>query len=390
MLEFYSFFIILLAVVIFSQVLKRFHVPWVIALIVGGVIIGPFGLDLVTPDPTLNFLKELGLIFLMFVAGFEIHLSGFQESWKKSSFIALTTGLIPLGVGIGIGLYFGYNLIISLLLGIIFISSSIAIAIPLLQKRGLLYSETGKVIVSSTMLQDIASLILLAILLQYTTPGLIPLPIFIVLFALVILMTVAVRWGIPRLRWLLRKKKQNESSFQRDLQIVFIVLIGGVLIFELLGLHSIVGAFLVGLVLSEAIQSELLKEKIHVMAYGLFIPIFFIMVGAETNLGIFLEARGTLILTTIIIFGSMLTKFVSGWLSSYLIGFNHAQSALVGATCIPQLSTTLAVVTIGQQYKLLPPELITTFVILSIVTVMVSASIMSWAAGRVKIIHNEN
>ena len=229
MLEFSSFFFILLAVVIFSQALQKFHLPWVIALIIGGVIIGPFGLELISPDPTLDFLKELGLVFLMFIAGFEVHLSGLQKDWEKSSFIALATGVIPFGVGVGLGLYFGYNLITSLFLGIIFISSSIAVAIPLLQKKGILHTRTGRVIVSSTMLQDIASLIFLAILLQHVTSGMLPLSAFVILFFLVLLITIIVHWGIPRLRWIL-SLNEEDNSFHRDLRIIVIVLVGAVLI----------------------------------------------------------------------------------------------------------------------------------------------------------------
>jgi len=324
----------------------------------------------------------------MFIAGFEVHLSGLQKDWEKSSFIALATGVIPFGVGVGLGLYFGYNLITSLFLGIIFISSSIAVAIPLLQKKGILHTRTGRVIVSSTMLQDIASLIFLAILLQHVTSGMLPLSAFVILFFLVLLITIIVHWGIPRLRWIL-SLNEEDNSFHRDLRIVVIVLVGAVLIFELLGLHSIIGAFLAGLVLPKAVQNELLKEKIYVMAYGLFIPIFFIMVGAETNLGVFSETADILILASVIILGSIIAKFASGWLSSYLVGFNRNQSALIGATCIPQLSTTLAVVAVGQQYGLLPPELITTLVILSMVTVLVSSSAMSWAVQKIKIEQSE-
>ena len=73
--EFFSFFIILLAAVLFSNLFARMRVPWVVALIAGGVIIGPYGLGLFEPDPTINFLAGIGLVFLMFMAGLETKLS---------------------------------------------------------------------------------------------------------------------------------------------------------------------------------------------------------------------------------------------------------------------------------------------------------------------------
>ncbi len=384
MSELFSFFIILLAALIFSRVFQRFHIPWTVALIIGGILVGPFGMNLMTPDPTLHFLKYLGLVFLMFMAGLETRLSGFQGVWREASFVGIMTSLIPFGVGALIGLFFGYSVAATLLLGIIFMSSSIAIAIPALESKNLLRFPIGKIIISSIVLQDIASLVLLAILLQYLIPGILPFPIFITLFFLSLLIVVIIRWGIPRFRRLFNKYGEYTDSFERDLRTVFVVLIGSVLVFEILGLHSIIGAFLAGLVLSETIASKTLKNKIRVMAYGLFIPVFFVMVGADTNIRVFLEAHHTVFLLLAIVFGSILAKFLSGWFAARLLHFSNTQATLVGGACIPQLSTTLAVIAVSQQHNLLPEEALTALIILSIVTVLVSPLIMGSTTEKVK------
>ncbi len=371
MLEIFPFFIILIATLVFSRAFRSFHIPWTIALIAGGMIIGPFGLGVITPDPTLDFLKYLGLVFLMFMAGFETRLSGFQKVWKESSLIGLMTGLIPLLFGLSIGVIFQYEMSTTILLGIIFISSSIAVVIPILESKGIFYSRLGKTIVSSIILQDLASLVLLAIFLQHLAPGILPFPIFITLFVLAFLIVIITRWIIHHLGWIFESEKTGK--FEREIRIVFAVLIGSVLIFEFLGLHAIIGAFLSGLILSETIKNKTLKSKIYTMAYGLFIPIFFIMIGVDTNIGIFLGAHNTLILLLFIVLGSMSAKFISGWISSQLAGFTKKQSTLIGGSCIPQLSTTLAVIAIGQDYDILPEELVTTLIILSIITVFIGS-----------------
>ncbi len=379
----FPFFIVITAGLIFSQVFKKFHVPWTVALIAGGIIIGPFGFQIITPDPTLEFLKYLGLIFLMFMAGLETRLSGFKEVWKKSSFIGAMTGLIPFSIGIIIGLAFNYEFSTIILLGIIFISSSIAIAVPVLESKGLFHSQIGKTIISSIVLQDIASLILLAVVLQYFIPGILPFPIFITLFVFALIIVTIIKWGIPRLRWIF-DNQDNLNPFERDLRITFTILIGMVIIFEILGLHAIVGAFLAGLILSEVIKEKTLKEKIHVMAYGLFIPIFFVMIGVNTNIKIFLETQNAIFLAIIVVLGSIISKFGSGWISAKMIGFTSSQASLVGGACIPQLSTTLAVIAVGQQHNLIPEELVATLIILSIVTVFISPLVVGKTAEKVK------
>ncbi len=359
MSEIFPFFIVLLAGLVFSQVFRRFHFPWTITLILSGIIIGPFGFQLITPDPTLSFLKYLGLVFLMFMAGMETKMSGFREVWKESSFIGFATGLIPFLVGISIGFFFDYNISTSILLGAIFTSSSI-------------------------ILQDVASLVLLAVILQYFLPGTLPFPIFVTLFIITLSLIVLVRWVIPRLRRFFEDRIKTTDHFERELRIIFAVLIGTVIIFEILGLHAIIGAFLAGLILSELIKEDTLKEKIHVMGYGLFIPVFFVMIGIDTDINAFLKAQNIALLVLVVIFGSMIAKFFSGFLSAKIIGFTNKQSSLIGGACLPQLSTTLAVIAIGQQYNLLPEELATTLVILSIVTVFISPIIVGGLAEKVR------
>lgn len=382
MSEIFPFFIVLLAGLVFSRVFQKFNVPWTVTLIATGAIIGPFGLRFIVLDSTLEFLKYLGLVFLMFMAGLEMRFSGFREVWRESIFIGIITGLTPFIVGIFTGLFFGYEISAVLLLGIVFISSSIAIIIPALQAKGLFHSRIGKIVIFSIVFQDVASLVFLAVALQYLIPGTLPFPVFVTFFIPVLLIIAVVKWGIPRLRWIF--EHQSSNRFERDLRIVFTVLVGTVIIFEFLGLHAIIGAFLAGLVLSEAIQEKRLKEKIHVMAYGLFIPVFFIMVGADINIGLFIGATSAISLTAAIILGAIIAKFLGGWLSGRIIGLTSSQSALVGGACVPRLSTALAIVTVGQRHGLLPEELVTTLIILSITTILISPLILEKTIEKVR------
>jgi len=143
MVEFTTFFIILMAALLSTEVAQRFKVPWVVALILGGVAIGPFGLQLFQTTDTINFLAEIGLVFLMFIAGLEIRLSVFADLGKEIVVFSLLNGGIPMAVGVLIGQLFGYSLIASLLLGIIFVSSSVAIIVPALENGDRLHSYLG-------------------------------------------------------------------------------------------------------------------------------------------------------------------------------------------------------------------------------------------------------
>jgi len=370
MSEIFPFFIVLLAALFFSGLFKRLHLPWVVALILGGIIIGPFGFKLFTSNATIDLLAEIGLVFLMFMAGLETKVSSFRRLEKGKFTLPLLNGGLPFVVGLGLGIYFGLDIKTALLLGIIFISSSVAVILPSLEANNILKSKVGKSIVATTILEDISSLVLLSILFQTVNPlTSLPLPAF---YALLLATLVALRWLIPRVRSLAAKREAGKDIFQQELRTIFAILIGTVIAFELLGLHPIIAGFFAGLVLSESVKSRELKEKLRVLSYGLFIPIFFVVIGSKTNIGVFFEARSIAILTGALILGVILSKFIAGMIAGRLNGFSLQQGALIGVATIPQLSTTLAVAFTGFELGILSGELVTALVTMTIVTTLLS------------------
>jgi len=365
--NFLPFFLVLFAGIFFSVLFRRLHLPWVVVLILGGIIIGPHALGIFEPNPTIEFIGQIGLVFLMFMAGMETKLAAFREFRGGVFGLAFINSAIPFLAGIGIGFLFGYGWIIALLLGIIFVSSSIAVVIPSLEVNNLLATRLGKSVVVATIIQDVASLVMLSILLQIINPTTaLPLPIF---YVLLFVSLVALRWALPKLRRFFSSGAQGTKDlFQRELRVIFAILFGTVIAFEVLGLHPIIAGFFAGLVLSGSIKSEILREKLHTISYGLFIPTFFIIIGTKINLGIFLEANGAVLLVAVIVLGSLISKFVSGWIGGRIAGFTSPQSLLVGASTIPQLSTTLAVVFTAAALGLLDQELVAAMVVLSTVT----------------------
>ena len=382
MITLLPFFIILVAGILFSLLFARLHLPWVIAMIAAGIAIGPFGLGLFEPDTTLEFIGQVGLIFLMFMAGLETRLSSFREFRRGIVIISLLTSTIPAVAGFAIGQFFGYGFNASLLLGIIFISSSIAVVLPSLESSGLLTTKLGRTAVASTVVNDVLSLILLSIFLQTTqaiTP--IPLPLFYVglIFSL-----FGLRWAIPKIREIVHKYGRQGDAFEKEVQAIVVILLGTVVLFEVLGLHPITAAFFAGLVLSESIKSIELKKKIHALSYGVFIPVFFVIVGTQTNLGVFVRAGGAFYLTISVVVLSVATKFLSGFVGAAIAGFGAVQSILVGSATVPQLSTTLAVVFVARSLSLLDEQIITSLIILSVVTTFIGPFVINRAAAKLE------
>jgi Kef-type K+ transport system membrane component KefB len=382
MTELLPFFIVLFAGLFFSDLFSKLHLPWVVALILAGLLIGPSGFGLFEPNATIDFMGEIGLVFLMFMAGLETRFPSTKEIKEGVGMLTILNALIPFIVGMIIGYFFGLGLTASFLIGVIFISSSIAVIVPSLQSNGLLKTKVGKTIIRSTVVQDVLSLILLSIVLQSHEPvTALPLPLF---YFLLFLALGFMRFAIPRARkWLAFLSSNTKEMFQGDLRILFVIMIGTVVVFELLGLHPIIAGFFAGMVLSHETQNDKLKEKLRTISYGIFIPVFFVVVGSRTDLSVLLGAGGAMLLTGVIVLGSSLSKYVSGWIGARLSGFSIAESNLVGASTIPALSTTLAAAFAGFELGILDENIITALVVLSVVSTFVAPILMRVFSSRI-------
>ncbi len=369
-MEFLPFFLILMVGVVFSSLFTKFHLPWVLALIVSGIFIGPQGIGLLELNPTIEFLGQIGLIFLMFMAGLETKLSSFREFGKNVATISFLNAAIPFSIGFAISYAFGYSNTASFLLGIIFMSSSIAVIIPTLDSLGILHHKLGRSIVSTTMIEDIASLALLSVLLQSVDPiTSLPLPSF---YGLLLFVLVALRYGLPRIRELIPHRRDERDLFESEVRIVFALLLGTVVVFEFLGLHPIIAGFFAGLVLSDSVKSEILLEKLRTLSYGIFVPIFFAVIGLTTDISVFFDGSTIWGLVLAILIGSVGAKFGSGWLAARITGWNNRDALTFGIATTPQLSTTLAVVFTAVELELLQSEMATAMVMLSIVTTFIA------------------
>ena len=115
-------FSLVLFIILFAPILlNKFKIPHIIGLIVAGVIIGPYGLNLLLRDSSIVLFGTVGLLYIMFVAGLEIDLAEFAKNKYKSLVFGLYTFILPISLGILGGYYIlGFDLISSILLSAMF------------------------------------------------------------------------------------------------------------------------------------------------------------------------------------------------------------------------------------------------------------------------------
>jgi Kef-type K+ transport system membrane component KefB len=327
-------------------------------------------------------MSEIGLIFVMFMAGLETNL--FQKTRKgnlnKVINISLINGLVPFITGYSIAYLFGYPTLTSILLGVVFISSSIAVVIPSLTSAKLLNTKLGNTIITTTVIQDVASLIILSFVLQASadTSSVHPL----ILYPALVLLFFIFRKFLPLIKSIFNKEFHNDDDvFEQELRSILVLLIGIVVIFTSLGLHAILAAFFAGTVLSDIITHNRIKGQLHSIGYGIFVPIFFITVGLETDMSVLFTSDLTIIVLALsVVFGSGLSKYISGYFASRFNGFSKPQSKMIAVSTIPQLSTTLAVAFTGVKLGIISTEIVTALILLTIFSTLISPLLAKFAA----------
>lgn len=379
--EFITFFVIIAAGLLFSEFFNRLHLPWVTALIVSGMIFGEYGFDLIHSNEIIDFFSETGLVFLMFMAGLEISFSTFKRVKKEVGVVSVINGLAPLVVALGIAAWFGLSADAGFLLVAALVSSSIAVVYPSLEGRTILRRKIGQTIIASTVVLDIVSVTLFSILIQQATGTDIPLLVLYLFLAMALAM---LRLAMPKLKSLLNRR--GKHKFEEELQLVISVLLGTVVLFGLLGVQPAEAGFFAGLVLSDSIKDQVTKAKLHAIAYGLFIPVFFVMVGASLDLGLLFSGWSVLALTIVILLGSVGAKFASGYTAGRLMKFTPMESSMLGVSTTPQLNVTLAIAATAFSYGLIGQDLLTAMIALSIGTTLLAPMAMNRIAQRIEAI----
>ncbi len=346
---------------------RKLRIPFVTSLILVGSMLGPNGLNYVQFDEIISFFGFLGMTFLMLMAGLDADIRKLKSLKGKMILLAAVNGLVPFLVGFGLTQLFGYSLTTSVIIGVVFMSSSVAILIPSLKTSGIFRKDVGQLILSAALIVDAASLVLLSVILQTISP-VTQLPLLSYIFVLVLSMA-ALFYFVPLLsRKFFHRKPTPKRDYEKQLRFVIVIVMGVLVYFSALGVHPILAAFVIGLTLSNAVEHETIFTKLYTMGYGLFVPVFFFIVGMEMDLKLLLNFDATNVIIISIISGLIISKFLSGYMAGRAISLSSKDSAVFGVSSMIQLTTTLAVIYVASSLGILDSVLVTSIILLSIIT----------------------
>lgn len=333
-------FIILFAPILFNKI----KVPHIIGLIIAGLIVGPYGLNLLKRDSSIVLFGTVGLLYIMFLAGLEIDLAEFKKNKKRILVFGLLTFIFPLVVGTLTSYYIlGYGFLSSLLLASMF-STHTLVSYPIASKYGVIRNQAVSMTVGGTMITDILALLILAGIAGMTKQDVSS--AFWIQLGMSTLVFVSVVFAIFPIviRWFFKHFDDSISQYIFVLAMVFLASFMA----EAAGVEAIIGAFFSGLVLNKFVpHSSPLMNRIDFVGNALFIPFFLISVGMLVDVTVLVKGWGALKVAGIILVVALSTKYLAAWLTQKIFKLTKAEGTMIFGLSASHAAATLAIILVG-------------------------------------------
>ena len=276
----FSFFLIFTGAAVIASLALFTRQPLLVAYIVLGALLGPYGAEMVTDTSLLSDIAEIGIIFLLFLLGLDMQPSHLYHMLKKATLVALLSSAVFAAIGYGTSKAFGYTETESLIVGLSLMFSSTIIGIKLLPTTVLHHKHTGELVVGLLLLQDVIAIIVLLALYSSGSEEVNAVTYLKTLLAFPLLIGSA----FLIVKYVVLKLIQR---FDRFHEYIFLLAIGWCLGFAegaaAVGLSAEIGAFVAGVSLATSPISQYIAESLKPLR-DFFLILFFFSIGASFNL----------------------------------------------------------------------------------------------------------
>lgn len=335
--------LLLIGVIIFAAkagglISTRLGQPAVLGELLVGLALGPTVLDLLH-HPAFEHsgnlvleLGELGVIFLMFIAGLEVDLDEMLESGRIAILAGTLGVVVPLLLGFATAYLFGYPLLNSIFIGLILTATSVSISAQTLLELGVLCSREGLALLGAAVIDDVLGILLLSFYLALTqdagagAAGITG--VIAVIVRMVLFFVAAIVFGvflIPRLTGWIDDLPVSEGVMAFVVVMTLLCAWAAEAVGEV---AAITGAFIAGMLFARTAMRRAIADGMHTLTYAFFVPIFLISIGLRANART-LGMDGW-VFASVIIFVAILAKIAGCWLGARGGGFSSREALRVG------------------------------------------------------------
>ena len=381
------FLLVLLIILICPLVFKRVGIPQIVGLILSGVVVGPYGFNILARDASFEIFGQVGILYLMFLAAVEIDMFHLKRNLNRGVAFGLITFVIPMAAGIiGSRFAFGSSWATCVLIATMYASHTL-ISYPIVSKFGLQNAKAAVIAVCATIVTVLLALLALAGVVTATESGGFSYRKLFILVALMVVYAVLVgfsfRWAT---KYFFRKISDQVSQFIYVLAMVFIASMFA----QLIGLEAILGAFYAGLILNRFIPDRSgLMGRIKFVGNAIFIPYFLIGVGMLINVHVIFKSWnvGWVALNMVVV--ATASKWISAYIGARLFGFGKTDREIMFGLTSGKAAATIAATMIGYQHGLLSEDMMNGAVLMILVSCIVSSVVTQRATKRLRIERTE-
>jgi Kef-type K+ transport system membrane component KefB len=338
-------FSLVLFIILFAPILfNKLKIPHIIGLIIAGIVIGPYGFNLLLRDSSIVLFGTVGLLYIMFIAGLEIDIEEFKKTRFKSFVFGMFTFAIPLILG-GLAAYhiLNFSIFPAILLGSM-LSTHTLLAYPIVSKYGIARIRSVTLTIGGTIVTDVLSLLVLATVTGMTRGDIGP-DFWIRLISGCIIFGCIVFFLFPIIaRWFFKRFDDQISQYIFVLAMVFL----GAFLAEVAGLEAIIGAFLSGLALNRFIPHlSPLMNRIDFVGNAFFIPFFLISVGMLVDVSVLFKGWGAIQVAAVMILIAVISKFLAALFTQKSFKLSKEERQLIFGLSNARVGATLAIVLVG-------------------------------------------
>ena len=356
---FISVVIILVATRLLGEFSQRLRLPPLVGELAAGIIIGPYVLNLVTPNESLNVISDLGVFFLMLLAGLQMDPREIRKAGLRGGILSVIAFSLPYVGGFGIAALFGLGMLQSMFVGLLLSITAVPVSTIVLMQFGILETKLGNTVITAAVINDIFSLVVLSIVLQLhgangaevnimetTINSVIKILLFIGgIFLVDILFRKANVWFQRRGTYFFEKLHTKEAAF--GILLISTILVS-VIAQVVIGLHFIIGTFFSGLIVYKEIIRKENFERVYgiisAISFGFFAPIFFAVIGININMdSIWNNLPFFIVLARV----AVITKVGGGYIGSRLIKFSKDESLAIAFLMNGRGMVELVIASIG-------------------------------------------
>ena len=371
---------------LFGYLFKKIGQPAVIGEIVAGIILGPSIIGLFFPQIneflfpaasliTLNFLSQIGLILFMFIIGMELDLKAIGKQAYGAVIISHASIIIPYTLGMGLA-YFIYHdyapagisfLSFALFMGIAMSITAFPVLARILKEKGLTRSNLGILALTCAAADDLTAWCILAAVIALVKSG----SSFSVLYTIglailyVFLMFKLVKPLLERLGNIYTSKEKLQTPI---IAVLFIMLIVSSYFTSIIGIHALFGAFIAGVIMPSNFSfRKIVVDKIEDVSIVLLLPLFFVITGLRTQIGLLNEGHLWITFGWILLV-ALAGKFGGSALAARITGQSWKDSLSIGILMNTRGLMQLIVLNIGYDLGILSPQIFAMMVLMALVT----------------------